>query len=542
MKNFSVLLLLLFSFTLSSQITIDDSHMPSNGDSLRFSLGAFDTSVVSNYQTSGANLTWNYDSLTPIRQGVREFIASSQSPYNVSNRIAEKLADTIDFSGTEFYDAYNFYSSDTLSFSLTDRAATVPTGLGFPFPSTLNVIQSSTDKDEIYQFPLNYLDRDSSTYNLEYSNVFVGAYVGSSGYRINDVDAWGSLTTPYGTFNCIRVVTDIVGYDTVDAGSTTTGINSHQREYKWLTTQFEIPALTISGTVDSGVFIPSAIQYRDSVRNVPSLFVPVPQFSTNDTVVGIGDTVTISNSSITLLSTNYQWDIQPTTFQYINGTSSTTDSIIIVINGTGSYDVKLIATNSSGSDSLLREDYIRVDIPIPFFTASDTIVANGDTVNFSNSSRSFLPANYQWDIQPATFQYINGTSAITDSITVVFNDTGYYDVKLLATSSGGSDSLLREDYIRVDIPVGIEEDKNQSNLFSIFPNPVKKGESITISNETDDELEIVRIYDIRGQLFQQKIVGQQKNNVRFKVPEITGVFIIQFETRTGVVNKRLLID
>lgn len=542
MKNFAFSLLLLTSVNLSSQITIDNSHMPSNGDSLRFSLSILDTALVSNYQIAGSNLAWNYDSLVPIRQGISEYIASSQSPYNVTNRIAEKLADTIDLAGTDVYDLFNFYSSDTSSFSITDRGATVPTGLGFPFPSTLKVVQSSIDKDEVYQFPLDYLDRDSSNYDLEYTSTFPSAYVGSSGYRINDVDAWGSLTTPFGTFNCIRVVTDIVGYDTVDAGSNTTGINSHQREYKWLTTQFEIPALTIIGTVDSGIFVPSAIQYRDSVRNVPSLFVPIPQFSTNDTVVGIGDTVTLSNSSISLLSTNYQWEIQPATFQYINGTSATSGSIIIIINDTGSYDVKLIATNSSGSDSLLREDYIRVDIPIPLFTADDTLVRIGDTVNFSNSSISFLSTSYQWDIQPTNFQYINGTSAITDSITVIFNDTGYYDVKLIATSSGGSDSLLKEDYIRVDILVGLEEGNRQASSFNMFPNPTKKGAIISISTEIEDDIEVVRIYDMNGRLLQQKIASQQEKQFQLKVPENKGIYIIQLETKSGQVNERLVVE
>ncbi len=453
MRKFAFIFLVLTSSILNGQITINDSHMPSNGDSLRFSLSILDTALVSNYQNAGSNLTWNYDSLIPVRQGLSEYIASAQTPYSVSNRIAEKIADTIDLAGTEVYDLYNFYSSDISSFSITHRGATVPTGLGFPFPSTLKVVQSSIDKDEVYQFPLDYLDRDSSNYDLEYTNTFPSAFVGSSGYRINDVDAWGSLTTPFGTFSCIRVVTDIVGYDTISSGSTNTRINSHQREYKWLTTQFEIPALTIRGTVDSGVFVPSAIQYRDSVRNVPSLFVPFPLFTTNDTLVGIGD-----------------------------------------------------------------------------------------TVNFSNSSISFLSTNYQWDIQPTNFRYINGTSAITDSITVIFNDTGYYDVKLIATSSGGSDSLLKEDYIRVDFPVGIDEGVIQSNLFSIFPNPTKRGTIISISSESNVTVKTIRIYDLSGKLLSQIPVNQQKDQFQLKVPENRGIYIIQFETKNGQVNKRLVVE
>lgn len=453
MRNFIFLFLVFIGAMLQGQITINNTHMPKDGDSLRFSLAELDTALITNYQNAGANLTWNFDSLVPIRQGLSEYIASAQSPYNISNRIGEKLADTIDFAGTVFYDAYNFYSSDTSSFSITHRGATAPTGLSFPFPSTLKIAQSYSNADEVYQFPLDYLDRDSSTYDFVYSNTLVNAYVGSSGYRINEVDAWGSLTTPYGTFNCIRVVTDIVGYDTVSSGSTNTRIDSHQREYKWLTTQFEIPALTISGVVDSGIFTPSIIRYRDSVRNVPSIFAPFALFSASDTLIGIGD-----------------------------------------------------------------------------------------TVNFSNLSVSFLSTNYKWDVQPTTFQYINGTSATTDSITVVFNDTGFYDVKLVAINSSGKDSLLRENYIRVDQLVGVEDLNHQTNFYSIFPNPAKKGAIISIAIDKNAAVKSIRIYDLSARLLRQILVNPQKQELQFRGPEKGGIYLIQLETKDGLINKRLVVE
>jgi len=363
MKKLLFALFVVLSFGLSAQISINNTHMPQNGDTLRYSTALLDTAVLLNFQAPGANLVWNFDSLQPLRQGMREFVNSSQTPYStaVANRIGEKLADTLALGIIDLYNVYDFYNSTTSDFSTDYRSATLPTGLGFPFPPTLAISQSYSDKDEVYQFPLNYLDYDSSTFQFTYQNILLGAYYGSSGYRINEVDAWGSLTTPYGTFNCIRVVTDVVAFDSVSFGGNSFGINSHTREYKWLTTQFEIPALTVNGTVLANVFVPTTVQYRDSVRNVPSVFSPIALFAADEINPQLGDTVNFNNLTLTLLNTSYQWSITPNTFTYINGTSSTTDTIVTTFQDTGYYNVQLIATNSDGSDTLLLQDYIYVD-------------------------------------------------------------------------------------------------------------------------------------------------------------------------------------
>lgn len=455
MRTLLLLFLTLGSFIAKSQITIDSNHMPTNGDSLRYSIAAMDTAVLMNFQNSGANLNWNFDSLVPQRQGVRLFISSAQTPYSsaVPNRMGEKLADTLSIGGFELYDAYDFFDNSSSEFSLDYRGATAPTGLSFPFPTTLQIAEPFTDPDEVYQFPLDYQDRDSSTFNFTYNNQLVGALYSSSGYRINDVDAWGSLTTPYGTFNCIRVVTDIIGYDTISFANNNIGINSHQREYKWLTPQLNIPALTISGPVTNGVFIPTTIEYRDSVRNVPSVFAPIALFNANPTTIEIGDTVEINNLSISL-----------------------------------------------------------------------------------------LPTNYQWDIQPTTFQYINGTSANTDSITVVFNDSGLYDVQLIAINSSGRDTSLIEDYIRVVLPTSIREINRAANdQISLFPNPVSKRENFILETKNDLQIEELIIFDVSGKLVKQERLSISNKRTYISPPNHSGVYFIALKTELGTILKKLII-
>jgi len=360
-------LFLIFSFSifaqLNAQITINQSHMPKNGDSLRFTVAALDTAVLLNFQNSGANLNWDFSGLVPQRQGVRRFLNSSQTPYasSVTNRIGEKLADTLSIGGFNIFDVYDFFSSDSNSFSLDHRGASAPTGLPAPLPTTVSFAPAFSDKDEVYQFPLNYLDRDSSTFSVVFNNLL--AYYESSGFRINEVDAWGQLITPYDTFNTIRVVTDIVSFDSISFGTNNVGINSHRREYKWLTTTTKTPALTINGTVVNGLFVPALVQYRDAFRNVPSIFAPTALFAADERNPQINsDTVHINNLSISLLPVNFRWDVTPSTFDFVNGTSASSDTLALVFRDTGFYDVQLIAINSSGRDTLKINNYIRAQL------------------------------------------------------------------------------------------------------------------------------------------------------------------------------------
>lgn len=358
-----ILLLSIISFTrLEAQITINNSHMPVSGDTLRFTVALPDSAVLLNFQNTGANLNWDFSKLIPQRQGVRSFLSSAQTPYSsaVRNRIGEKLADTLSIGGFSLFNVYDFFNASTSDFSLDFRGASVPTGL--PFIPTLNLTPSFSDKDEIYQFPLNYLDRDSSTFNVTFSNQLVGIFYQSSGFRINHVDAWGTIITPYDTFNAIKVVTDVVSFDSVNFANNGFGINQHVREYKWMTTSLRIPAFTVTGNVVAGVFIPTNVLYRDSVRNVPSLFAPIALFNANQTSVNIFDTVTINNLSISALAANFQWSISPNTFNFVNGTSATSNDVTVLFTDTGFYDVQLIAINSSGRDTLLLNDYIRVNL------------------------------------------------------------------------------------------------------------------------------------------------------------------------------------
>lgn len=365
MKKILLSLGVILALNASSQITIDSTNMPQAGDTLRYSIATLDSAVLLNYRASGANLTWNFDSLQPIDQRIQRFVNSSETDYasSVPSRIGLLFADTLSLGGFSIYNAYNFLKSSDSSFSIDYRGASIPNPIfagGPPFMLTSNYV----DPDEVFQFPLDYNDRDSSTFNFVYSNP-LGAYYASSGYRINHVDAWGDLTTPYGTFSCIRVVTDMVSYDTVSiaaflAGSDQNfGVNSHTREYQWIADEIKIPALKVNGNVVAGVFIPTTVEYRDSVRNIPSLIPTIAFFRTDTNVVTLSDTVDFDNFSIGGNNLQFEWSFSPARVSYVNSLS-TSRNISVTFTDTGFYDVQLIAFTPDEADTSRRENYIQV--------------------------------------------------------------------------------------------------------------------------------------------------------------------------------------
>ncbi len=332
--------------------------MPVAGDTLRYSVAVLDTAVLFNYQTAGSNQTWAFDSLIPLRQGLDEYVASSQTPYGffAPNRVGYKIADTLALGVFDLINLYDFYQTSNSEYKTTHRGFTLG---AFPFP----IAQSFQDPDEIYQFPLNYQDYDSSTFRFRFSNSLAGIFYETSGYRINNADASGLMKTPYGNFNCLRVVTDIVSTDSINASGIAFGISRHMRDYKWLHPQSKYPIMQIRGTVLGGIFIPTTAQYKDSARNLPSLFSPIALFNADTTTVRVGDTLNINNLSISLFPSTSKWEILPNNYIHVNGSSLSSDSLTIVFTDSGSYDVQLIETNNEGSDTLLLQDYIKVVEP-----------------------------------------------------------------------------------------------------------------------------------------------------------------------------------
>jgi PKD repeat protein len=148
--------------------------------------------------------------------------------------------------------------------------------------------------------------------------------------------------------------------------------------------------------------------------------------------------------------TSWQWDFDPTTVTYQNGTDENSQNPIVIFDSAAFYSVTLTATNAGGSDSETKIDYIDVSQAPPEadFEADDLTPSTADTVHFTDLSIN-KPTSWQWDFDPATITYQDGTDENSQNPVVIFDSPAFYTVTLTATNAGGSDTEIKIDYIEV---------------------------------------------------------------------------------------------
>lgn len=264
-------LLIVVMFSANAQIVITTSNVPASGDTARMSLASVialttNTSLTS-YTATGANFTWNFDSLKPTGQIMREFKPANSYGYFLSSGYAEKTDDTLDLFIAQLNNVCDIYKKNSAGFYMDAWGITYSS---FPLPV------SYSKKDSIYKFPLNYLDRDSTNFALSTpSSSLMPFGFKKHGHRITEVDGWGTIKTPFGTEPCLRVVTTQYSIDSIKAsiplGTFTVPINigypNYVRKYQWLTLTEHMPYLEIIGTVALNNFIPNEVRYRDMIRS-----------------------------------------------------------------------------------------------------------------------------------------------------------------------------------------------------------------------------------------------------------------------------------
>ena len=80
--------------------------------------------------------------------------------------------------------------------------------------------------------------------------------------------------------------------------------------------------------------------------------------------------------------------------------------------------------------------------PVAAFTASNAVTCVGEEVVLVDQS-SNIPSAWTWSISPATFSFVNGSTANSQNPTVIFNALGTYDIQLTASNPNGLDSVIQ---------------------------------------------------------------------------------------------------
>ena len=266
-----------------------DMPAPTPVDTLRLSVASPVLPATAPPLTrSGANQTWNYASLTPASQRVERYVT-------VASVTATSLFYALTFGALGGVNRATVASpqalplppgtplpiSNTYQFYATS-AATTPAqdfrsvGFGASLGGTTVPVTyaSQAQQDVIYRFPLSFASRadSSSSFFSTPAAVATTGYLSQKRKRVNRPDAWGTLVTPFGTFQTVRVVTKLIDHDSLSFGGVSQGFDVPvTREYKWLAKTQHVPVLTITTRLLAGQEIVTGVEYRDIYRRIVPL-------------------------------------------------------------------------------------------------------------------------------------------------------------------------------------------------------------------------------------------------------------------------------
>ncbi len=142
----------------------------------------------------------------------------------------------------------------------------------------------------------------------------------------------------------------------------------------------------------------------DYIEVQPSYNLPVANFSANTTVVEVGGIVNFQDESSNV-PTSWIW-------QFEGGfpETSSEQNPEVLYSTPGIYNVKLFAFNANGNNTLIKTDYIEVqsinNIPIANFSADNTTVGMGETVNFQDESLN-TPTSWIWQFEGGYPEYFS---------------------------------------------------------------------------------------------------------------------------------------
>lgn len=237
--------LLTFSF---SQITVTSSNFAAAGD---MTITSTDTLISTAIGSTGTNQTWSFTSMTSHFYDTMNFLATSATPY------------ATDFPSSNI--TMDLGNDDLLFINSSSTTLEILGGLVFGQPLTFSDPQTRVN------FPLNYGDNLSDTYAAiaEVSGADVGLPVDSvrltlTGTSSSSVDSWGTMTTPLGTYDVLRVtdtniqntITDMKVITWSNASNETDTTYSHtyytnHADVKFVLLEYEFdPATNMTNSID----------------------------------------------------------------------------------------------------------------------------------------------------------------------------------------------------------------------------------------------------------------------------------------------------
>jgi PKD repeat protein len=187
--------------------------------------------------------------------------------------------------------------------------------------------------------------------------------------------------------------------------------------------------------------------------NITPPSIPVANFEANPLMGTVPLTVQFTDTS-TGPPTSWNWIFG----DMGAGNTSSVQNPSHMYTTAGTYSVNLTVTNASGSNTLIKTDYITVTPPAPVanFTGTPTTGPAPLTVLFTDTSTN-APMTWNW-----TFG--DGNSSILQNPSHTYTVAGTYSVTLTVSNAGGSNTTLKTDYILVPVSGCFSDNFNDNSI------------------------------------------------------------------------------
>ncbi|MBR9921540.1 MAG: T9SS type A sorting domain-containing protein [Bacteroidetes bacterium] len=448
MNRLSVLLFCLFPVFLSGQITYTVDDYANQGDAFQLSIINGTELVLIDFESTGADYSWDFSDLEYSEQTLISHIDPNDSGYKVTwcfiNGYIFNCDDKFneltnlgvidgagnppfEIPGASFSDLVNHQRKTTDAVELTMIGATIDFQ-GFP----VTVPFDYTQPDTVLSLPLEYGNMSSTISELEIDlNDFgVDLYFKSNQTRNNTVDGWGSLQTPYETYDSvIRVNSEIDRIDTIEFMGTTIPIPSTQVEIRWFAKDQGYPVMQANGISLGGQTIINELRYIDTVQCITPDNVVFGAPLSNSWQEDIsGAEVPFTN--FTQNADQYEWD-------FGDGNSSGEAEPVHIFACPGVYEVTLSAWADCDPDAVSVSSQMVVieDTTGYFETAASYTICQGDSIQLGD--------DYQTEAGVYTFTTTSVAgcdSTVTATLDVQSIDTGVtlIDISLTANAADAS--------------------------------------------------------------------------------------------------------
>ncbi|MCB0822930.1 MAG: PKD domain-containing protein [Bacteroidales bacterium] len=167
--------------------------------------------------------------------------------------------------------------------------------------------------------------------------------------------------------------------------------------------------------------------------------------------------------------------------------------------------------------------------PVADFIADQTTITEGDTIYFSDLSLN-TPTGWEWTFSGGTPQ-----TSTEQNPMVIYDSPGTYGVMLIASNDAGSNTMIKNDYIIVEVATGIKNPISQN--VKLYPNPANN----QLNFENISGFETITISNVMGQMVLYAEINNNSQTIDISGLEL-GTYFVKIQSEDRVVLRKVLVN